>query len=481
MGPEKGSFLPLYSRIFRNRDPYATPARGWSSGDLDLFDRNKYRLANCVSQTGRLTTRRASLDVSIVANTKDNAQDKKASSQTTRGVPLLDLARQHGPLLSQFSESLNRVCQSGWFVLGPEVAKLEESVAKYSDAQYAVGCASGSDALLLAMMACGIGDGDEVILPSFTFFATASAVTRLGATPIFADIDPVSFNISPAAIESLITPKTKAIIPVHLFGRCAEMDQIVRIAKSASLAVIEDCAQAIGAEFQGRRAGSMGEIGCFSFYPTKNLGGAGDGGMLTSNSDALADSLQLLRGHGMRPRYYHKAIGINSRLDAFQAAILNIKMPLLDQWSHMRQTNAKRYTEMFEAIGLDEVIGVPDPGNDIRHVWNQYVIRVPNNRRNELRKHLTDVNIGTEIYYPLGLHRQECFQYLGQTDLPETDRAAAEVLALPIFPELTAEEQQQVVETIALFFANGKAGHCLPGPKFLKHPSQKHHSTSGGG
>jgi len=390
-----------------------------------------------------------------------------------RGVPLLDLARQNGPLKDEIAAALARVCDSGWFVLGPEVEQLENRIAEYCQAKHAVGCASGSDALLLSLMALEVGPGDEVILPSFTFFATASAVTRLGARPVFADIDPATFNVDPVQIERLISPATKAILPVHLFGQCAEMEAIVRIAQGANVPVIEDAAQAIGAEFDGRRAGSIGDVGCFSFYPTKNLGGSGDGGMLTTSDDALADVLRLLRVHGMRPRYMHKVVGINSRLDAFQAAVLNIKLPQLDRWTEHRRQNAQRYAEMFAKAGLDDVLGLPSTAPRRRHVWNQYVVRVPGGQRDQLRESLREAKIGTEIYYPLGLHQQECFRYLGYGpgDLPETDRAAAEVLALPIFPELTAEEQKLVVDRIVAFYGNPSRGRPLPASQLLKHHS----------
>jgi dTDP-4-amino-4,6-dideoxygalactose transaminase len=319
-----------------------------------------------------------------------------------------------------------------------------------------------------------------VILPSFTFFATASAVTRLGARPVFADIDPATFNIAPSAIERLVSPRTKAIVPVHLFGQCADMDAIGDIARRKNLRLIEDCAQAIGAEFDGRRAGSIGDVGCLSFYPTKNLGGAGDGGMLTATDDALAARLRLLRVHGMEPRYYHPVIGINSRLDSFQAAVLNVKLPHLERWTAERRAHADYYTERFAAAGLDRVLGLPRPAPRQRHVWNQYVVRVPDGRRDALRQFLAEAKIGSEIYYPLGLHQQQCFSYLGYKpgDLPETDRAAAEVLALPIFPELTAPEQQAVVERIAAFYAATPRGaHAVAAPKFLTHPAARRQAT----
>ncbi|MHB8902877.1 MAG: DegT/DnrJ/EryC1/StrS family aminotransferase [Thermoguttaceae bacterium] len=397
--------------------------------------------------------------------------DQPAHAPAMPSVPLLDLKRQHDPLQGQFVEALANICRTGQFCLGPDVKQLEESVAKYSGAKHAIGCASGSDALLLAMMALDLGPGDEVIVPSFTFFATASAVARLGATPVFADIEPVTFNIDPADVQHKITSKTKAIIPVHLYGQCAEMDVLLNMAEAARIVVVEDAAQAIGAEFDGRRAGSMGQLGCLSFYPTKNLGGAGDSGMVTSNDDALADKIRLLRVHGMEPRYYHGLMGVNSRMDAFQAAILNVKLPYLDGWTRMRSEIAQLYTDMFIEAGLDRFLTLPRALPHRRHVWNQYVIRVPEGRRDDVRTYLNEANIGAEVYYPLGLHEQECFGYLGYSrgDLPETDRATAEVLALPIFPRMTAVEQAAVVGRIAQYYAGPARGHKLAGPKFLKH------------
>ncbi len=401
-----------------------------------------------------------------------SSQDQAGQEQA---VPLLDLRRQHVELKQQVIAALGQVWDSGAFVLGPEVTKLQKNMADYCQARHGIGCASGSDSLLLALMACDVGQGDEVILPSFTFFATASAVTRLGARPVFADIEPHTFNIDPAAVEKLLTPSTKAILPVHLFGQCAEMDALGQIAEQAGVPIVEDAAQAIGAEFDGQRAGSIGAIGCFSFYPTKNLGGAGDGGMLTTNDDRLADRLDLLRGHGMRPRYYHDVIGINSRLDSFQAAVLNIKLQHLDRWIEMRQTNAGRYTKLFNEAGLGQTLGLPGTVPGRRHVWNQYVVRVPDGQRNALREFLAEARIGTEIYYPLGLHQQKCFDYLGYApdDLPETLRATEEVLALPIFPELTADEQHRVVDRIGAFLGTSRGGHPLPEPKFLKHAASR--------
>jgi len=338
-----------------------------------------------------------------------SAKNQAGSNPEDQGVPLLELGRPHAELKEQIAAALGRVWESGWFVLGPEVEQLEQNVAAYCGVKHAIGCASGSDALLLSLMAYEVGPGDEVILPSFTFFATASAVTRLGARPVFADIEPETFNLDPAAVERLVGPPTKAIVPVHLFGQCAQMDAICRIARAAGVPVIEDAAQAIGAELAGRRAGSIGEVGCFSFYPTKNLGGAGDGGMLTTDRDDLADRLRLLRVHGMRPRYHHKVVGINSRLDAFQAAVLNVKFPKLDRWTAQRQANAQRYSELFVSAGLDRLLGLPQTAPQRWHVWNQYVVRVPGRRRDALRQFLAEARIGSEIYYAMGLRQQECF------------------------------------------------------------------------
>jgi dTDP-4-amino-4,6-dideoxygalactose transaminase len=319
----------------------------------------------------------------------------------------------------------------------------------------AVSCASGSDALLLAMMALGIGAGDEVIVPSFTFFATASCVWRVGAQPVFVDIDPVTFNIDPPQVEAAITRATRAIIPVHLFGQCAAMDAINRMAQQHDLYVVEDAAQSIGAAYRNRPAGSWGHIGCFSFYPTKNLGGMGDGGMLTTKDEKLADRLSLYAAHGMEPRYYHQVVGINSRLDTIQAAILNVKMQKLDQWNQARARNAERYHTLFTAAALDQYITLPRTTKKHGHVWNQYTIRVPDGQRDALRGYLAKANIGSEIYYPVPLHLQQCFEPLGYSvgSLPETERAANEVLSLPIYPELTEAQQAAVVDQIGRYYA----------------------------
>ncbi len=304
-------------------------------------------------------------------------------------------------------------------------------------------------------MALEIGAGDEVILPSFTFFATASCVWRVGARPVFVDIDPVTFNLDPKQVEAAITRATKAVIPVHLFGQCAAMDVINDLAEQHDLFVVEDAAQSIGASYQGQPAGGWGHVGCFSFYPTKNLGGMGDGGMLTTIDEEMADRLALYAAHGMEPRYYHQVVGINSRLDTIQAAVLNVKIKRLDQWNAARQRNAARYHELFSSAGLDEQITLPLAGPDQNHVWNQYTIRVSDGRRDALRAFLSEAKIGSEIYYPVPLHLQECFQSLGYElgSLPETEQAAAQVLSLPIFPELTESQQEAVVSRIARYYA----------------------------
>jgi dTDP-4-amino-4,6-dideoxygalactose transaminase len=377
-------------------------------------------------------------------------------------VPLLALERQYETLRDAIRSALERVCESGRFVLGPDVTELESELARVLHVPHAISCASGSDALLLALMAVGVGPGDEVVLPSYTFFATASAVTRLGAVPIFADIDPVTYLVDPVDVERKISKRCKAIIPVHLFGRTADMDALLPIATKAGVPVIEDAAQSILSTWHGRCSGGLGDIGCFSFYPTKNLGGAGDGGFLTTTRDDLAAALRLLRVHGMEPRYYHQVVGINSRLDSLQAAVLRVKLPHLDAWTTSRQVNAARYAELFAAADLAGSITVPNDEPRGRHVWNQYVIRVSAGRRDALRDHLTSCRVGTEIYYPVPLHLQQCFVHLGwrQGDLPQTEQAAAETLALPIFPELREDEQRTVVGRIAEFFHG--VGHRLP-------------------
>lgn len=366
-------------------------------------------------------------------------------------VPLLDCSRGNLPLKAEIMELISSILDSGQFIGGPFVQALEESVAAASDSRFAIGCASGSDALLLALMALNIQPGDEVICPSFTFFATASAITRVGATPVFGDIDPATFNLDVTQLESLITDRTRAIIPVHLFGQCCDMQALEKLAAAFGLPIIEDCAQSIGAGFQGQRAGGMGAIGCFSFYPTKNIGGYGDGGMLTTNDEDLAKRLRLLANHGMSPRYYHSEVGINSRLDAIQAAVLGVKMKHADQYSRRRRENAEYYQLLFRQTCLSPLISLPKTLEGCDHVWNQFTIRIPDGLRDEVRRRLAEAKVGTEVYYPVPLHLQQCFAKVPVKpgSLPHTEQAAREVLALPIFPELTRPEQEHVVESLA--------------------------------
>ncbi|MEM6798732.1 MAG: DegT/DnrJ/EryC1/StrS family aminotransferase [Planctomycetota bacterium] len=368
-------------------------------------------------------------------------------------VPMLDINRQNHPLREEILNAMAGVCDSGAFLFGPAVKELESAVADYCGAEYAVGCASGSDALLLAMMALGIGEGDEVILPSFTFFATAGSVWRLGAKPVFADLIPKTFNIDPADVERKITPATKAIIPVHLFGQAADMAPLNALAAERGIHIIEDAAQAIGATYQDRRVGGLGKIGCFSFYPTKNLGGFGDGGMMTTNDAELADKLRVLCNHGQRPRYYHHFVGVNSRLDTLQAAVLGVKLQHLDRYAAGRSQNANRYKERLTTLGLGDVVATPIEADECRSVWNQYTVRVPGGRRDALQQWLAERQIGAAIYYPVPLHLQPCFASLGyaEGDLPHSEAAAAEVLSLPVFPEMTKTEHDRVVEAIAGF------------------------------
>lgn len=368
-------------------------------------------------------------------------------------VPLLDLKQQNDDLRPEIEAALGRVLDTNGFILGGEVAALECELAEYCDSRYAIGCASGSDALILALMALDVGPGDEVITTPYSFFATVSAITRIGAVPVFADIEPDTYNIDLEDVERKITDKTKAIEPVHLFGQCVDMTRLNEIARAKSIAVVEDAAQAIGSEDDGRRAGSMGEVGCFSFYPSKNLGGMGDGGFVTTNDDELARRTKALRVHGSEERYYHKWIGLNSRLDGFQGAVLRVKLPHLDSWTNRRIENADRYAALFAETGLSDQIVLPARRENVRHIYNQYVIRVKD-RRDDLRAFLTDRGIGTDIYYPVPLHLQECFAYLGYQpgDAPVSEEAARTTLALPIFPELTGEQQNYVVDSIATFF-----------------------------
>jgi dTDP-4-amino-4,6-dideoxygalactose transaminase len=367
-------------------------------------------------------------------------------------VPLIDLRGQHQFLRPQLLEAVERVIDSQQFVLGSEVEALEEEIADYCTAEFAIGCASGSDALLLALMSLDLKAGDEVITTPFTFFATGASITRLGAHPRFVDIDPRTYNIDPAAVEAAITPSTRAILPVHLYGQCADMDALLEISKRHGLPIVEDAAQAIGAEDRGRRAGSMGHIGCFSFYPTKNLGGAGDGGMLVTSDPALAQRLRRLRVHGGKTEYHHDEVGINSRLDALQAAILRVKLKHLDEWSEARREKAALYTRLLEETDLNVEFTPPFVRSSVRHIFHQYVIRAPQ-QSDEVINHLSLHGVGSKVYYPVPLHLQECFAYLGyhNGEFPKAESAAKQTLALPCFPEITEEQQRYVVDVLAKF------------------------------
>lgn len=384
------------------------------------------------------------------------------STSTARPVevPLLDLKPQYRSLRAELDAAVAAVIESQWFILGPEVSGLEQEIADYTGVAHGVGMSSGTDALLAALMVYGLGPGDEVIVPSYTFFATAGVVARLGATPVFVDIDPATFNVDPAGIAAAITDRTRIIMPVHLYGRMADMDGILAVAREHGVPVIEDAAQAIGAfDAQGRKAGAVGDMGCFSFFPSKNLGGFGDGGMTVTEDEELAHRLRMLRMHGMEPKYHHSIVGGNFRLDALQAAVLRVKLRHLDGWSAGRRRNAARYTRLFaEADLLGSVV---PPADEAGHIYNQFVIRVQ--RRDELQAFLRQHRIGTEIYYPVPLHMQECFRDLGYGagSLPHSEAAAAETLALPIYPELDDEQLRHVVATIADFY---HAGGAAAGP-----------------
>ncbi len=370
-------------------------------------------------------------------------------------VPLLDVNRGNLELRDEILQAITAVVDSGRFLHGPQVTELERQVAEVCETKHAIGCASGSDALLLALMALNVRAGDEVIVPSFTFFATASCVERLGAKIVFADIDRDTYNISVSHVESLITSQTKAIIPVHLFGQCADMVSLCDLAKRKNIPVIEDAAQAIGASYAGKPACAWGDIGCLSFYPTKNLGGFGDGGMLTCQDDVTAARLRLFAAHGMQPRYHHREVGINSRLDTIQAAILSVKMHHLDRYTRARQANAARYRTLFAASHLDDFCDLPSQDSRAVHVYNQFGIRVRDGLRDALIQYLQARSIGCEIYYPIPLHMQQCFKHLGYQpgSLPETERAAKEILHLPVYPELRIEEQLRVVEAIEQYYS----------------------------
>lgn len=367
-------------------------------------------------------------------------------------VPLLDLKAQYAPLRSALLEAVTRVCDSQQFIMGPEVEAFEREVALVTDTTHAIGVSSGTDALLVALMGLDIGPGDEVVTSTFSFFATAGSIARVGARPVLVDIDPDTFNIDPIAAARACTRKTKALLPVHLFGQSADMSAILALADEFKLKVIEDAAQAIGTREHGGVVGGIGHVGCFSFFPSKNLGGFGDGGLVSTNNHALADRMRLIRNHGQQPKYYHHLIGGNFRLDALQAAVLRVKLPYLAAWTEARRVNAVRYRQRFAEAELPEIVLPVDRGGDGYHIYNQFVIRVPD--RDALRAHLAVAGVGTEVYYPVPFHLQECFAHLGYKagDFPHAEKAAAEVLALPIYPELTADQQATVVDRIRAFY-----------------------------
>ena len=378
----------------------------------------------------------------------------------TMKVPLLDLNAHHEPLRKDLLAAIEQVLEKNNFILGDEVAELEQRIAAYCQTRFAIGVSSGTDALLVALMALGVTAGDEVITTPLSFFATAGTIVRVGAKPVFVDIDPMTYNIDPAGIESAITSRTRAIIPVHLYGQCADMDSILDIATRHGLAVVEDAAQAIGADYRGgRRAGSMGIAGCLSFFPSKNLGGVGDGGMVVTSDENLAERSRILRVQGSKPKYYHRFVGGNFRLDTLQAAALNVKLGYLDRWTALRQRHAELYEELFHEAGLVTKSQVTLPtafykADGIRHyhIYNQFVIGVSN--RDQLQAHLKEKGIGTEIYYPVALHRQECLREFGyhEGQFPEAERVCRKLLALPIYPELREDQQQYVVQAIREWF-----------------------------
>jgi len=374
------------------------------------------------------------------------------TTQTT--VPLLDLKQQYESLRSEIEPLLCEVCDSQYFVLGPKVVELENSISEYVGTSRAVGCASGSDALLLALMALDVKAGDEVICPSYTFFATAGAIHRIGAIPVWADIDPITYNVTPDSMRAAANDRNslKAIIPVHLYGQTVDMDGMLAVSEELAVPVIEDAAQAIGSrDATGAMAGSRGTIGCFSFYPTKNLGGFGDGGMITTNDEAIADRVAKWRVHGGERRYYHNEVGVNSRLDALQAAVLTVKLQYLESWHEQRAKNASIYNDIFDGAGDIGLVPPKSLHSPARHIWNQFVIRVIGDRRDGLREHLAENGIGTDIYYPVPLHMQECYKSIKGGPLPHTELAALETVALPIFPELTPDQIEHVADTIVSF------------------------------
>jgi dTDP-4-amino-4,6-dideoxygalactose transaminase len=410
------------SRFRKNHSPMQT---------MDCLDRK------CVNSSG-------------LQMRKDSQMTYTLSMSEERPVPFIDLVPQFNSMSAEIMATVERVFTEQKFILGDEVSGLEQEIATYCDARHAIGCNSGTDALMIALQALGIGPGDEVITTPFSFFATASSICRVGATPVFVDIDPETFNLDPQAVEEAITPRTRAIMPVHLFGQCCDMDSLWRIAQKYELEIVEDAAQAIGAEYQGRRTGVLGAVGCFSFFPTKNLGGAGDGGMMTTDDPELAQKLKCLRVHGDVGQYEHIEVGMNSRLDSLQAAVLRVKLKQLEVWTVSRQRNAGQYGEMFRQNDVLDMISLPKIGPNRRHVFNQYCIRVRQGQRDQLMSHLKSRKIGCAVYYPKPLHLQKCFKYLGYRvgQFPEAEAASRDILALPSYPELPARDQSRIVSAV---------------------------------
>jgi dTDP-4-amino-4,6-dideoxygalactose transaminase len=397
------------------------------------------------------------ISLSSTANMTQSAVDKKTDARPEEPVklvfPFLDLKAQFASIREEVMEAVTHVMDSQHFILGPEVKQFEDEIAAKLEAKHAIGCASGTDALALALMAAGIGPGDEVVTTPFTFVASAGSIVHVGAKPVFVDIDPVSFNIDPAKLDAVVTAKTKAILPVHLFGLPADMDPILAIAKERKLLVVEDAAQAIGSRYKEKFVGGLGDFGCFSFFPSKNLGAAGDGGLITTNGDDFDERLRMIRVHGSKQKYFHEVQGIASRLDALQAAILHVKLRHLDEWSAGRAERAQRYRRLFDEQGLSRFISYPPvPSPSFHHIYNQFTIRAQ--RRDALKRFLGKEGIPSEIYYPLCLHLQKAFAYLGHRsgDFPVSERASQEVLSLPIFPELTDAQQYRVVDAISKFY-----------------------------
>lgn len=400
------------------------------------------------------------------------AQSDGAPASVKQPVRFVDLTNQHTLAKSELQNAILRVLNSQQFILGTEVEQCENSIASHSGSEYAIGCASGTDALLLSLMALEIGPGDEVITSPYSFFATASSIWRTGAQPVFADIEPDTFNLDPESVESVLSPRTRAILPVHLFGHCADMDTLNTLASAHQIPIIEDAAQAFSAEYNNRRAGSLGTLGAFSFFPTKNLGAMGDAGAITTSDATLSKRLQRLRVHGMEPKYCHSEVGLNSRLDAIQAAVISAKLPFIETWTQSRRDNAEQYHQLFRTRDMSPYVTLPIEKPGCRHVWNQYVIRIPQDHRDALKDHLHNEGIGCEIYYPIPLHRQPCFSKLGYREgsLPISEQTARESLALPIHPDLTIDQQDRVVSEIAAYFdrMQKQSRNVLRGPAYLR-------------